>query len=245
MNKSKHIDWKKYTRALLLGAPLLVLVTACHSDFGPSPMPTGYKYHHDVYKAPPGPEPVFKKWQHDMEIHDQCFKEKICLPRDQMPVMIDDGFGGAHMVFDSAWDNAAHELTGRLLSGLGQVHETAYIRPPVNAEEYSFARALMRAMETFGMQVSSIQGAGPYVMDYQLMPAGTAGTRVTLWLKASGLVAGEQSGTFDAVGTGRAAPLMSVPDPALQLHPAPAPQADLQPQHLLPPQQQGADDVPY
>lgn len=47
-------------RIALLAAPLLI--AAC-SDNGPWPMPTGYTYEHGLYKAPPGPKPVYKKWE--------------------------------------------------------------------------------------------------------------------------------------------------------------------------------------
>jgi|GEM_PF-1875922 len=40
---------------------LPVGLAACSSDFGPFPMPTGYTYHHDTYKAPPGPEAVDRR----------------------------------------------------------------------------------------------------------------------------------------------------------------------------------------
>lgn len=42
---------------LTMAALPLVVLAGCSSESGPWPMPTGYAYHNNPYKAPPGPEP--------------------------------------------------------------------------------------------------------------------------------------------------------------------------------------------
>lgn len=41
-----------------------LLLGACTSDYGPYSIPSGYTYHREEYKAPPGPEPTYQNWDH-------------------------------------------------------------------------------------------------------------------------------------------------------------------------------------
>ena len=67
---------KSFFVAALL-APLVLV--GCGSSFGPFAMPTGYTYHGQTYKAPPGPEPYFKKLERDVAES----KERVPLPNDE------------------------------------------------------------------------------------------------------------------------------------------------------------------
>lgn len=44
-------------RTFVFSLPLFLALGGCSGTTGePTYMPSGYTYHHDVYKAPPGPE---------------------------------------------------------------------------------------------------------------------------------------------------------------------------------------------
>ncbi len=104
----------------LLTAPVLLAGCTEITTSGPRarPMPTGYTYHHDEYKAPPGPQPVFKKWEYKNGVREEP---------QPMPMQLDGQstgnvrkprrlrrrswrcvVGGG----DSSWQQAADELNG-------------------------------------------------------------------------------------------------------------------------------------
>ncbi|HEY8191258.1 MAG TPA: hypothetical protein VIG74_02445, partial [Alphaproteobacteria bacterium] len=116
-----------------LVAPLL-LAAGCTSDFGPWPMPTGYAYHHSEYHAPPGPEPVFKKWE------KKYMNNGTDNAGTMAPMNIDTHFSddttAAPVIASVApatdlqvWQSAADELARRLFGDFGRPNEAVYLQP--------------------------------------------------------------------------------------------------------------------
>ena len=109
-------------RVLLLGLPLFL--TACHSDLGPFPMPSGYAHHGKEYKAQDGPEPVLKKIQH-MRVAQSTNQTSDAVSADM--VMNTD----AVMVVPvgAGWDDAARDLVMRMIDNFGKPVEPVYVQP--------------------------------------------------------------------------------------------------------------------
>lgn len=148
-------------RVLLLGAPLFL--AACHSDFGPYPMPSGYIHHDKLYKAPPGPEPVLKKIEHGhIEPAAKPGCEPCAMPQAQAePVMA--------VAPDEAYSHAAHDLMTRLVNDFGQPAEPVYLRPATDApHEMHLEKALRAAMAEKGMTVAPAPGLGPFTLNYNV-----------------------------------------------------------------------------
>ncbi len=222
--------------ALLLGAPLFL--TACHSHFGPYPMPSGYTYHERQHKAPPGPEPVLKKIEHmeparsvDGHHHKDC--PETC------PEMYNghhhmSSHGGMHatpaatvtigepLMASGPWDNAAQDLVRRLVNGFGTPVEPVFIRPADmgSASEIAMERALRGAMTQSGFTLAPAPGMGPYTLHYAATPLQVGdGSRmmVTITLAGDNGAVAEESGIY-AVGS----PRVMAPPPAPHEHGGPA-----------------------
>src|SRR5690554_1255191 len=103
-------------RVFLLGAPLML--AACHSDFGPYPMPTGYHYHDRLPPTPPGPEPVMKKIKHmrTPESIDRMAGTKCspCAAPAPSAAPMADPPAPVAAISAGEWDFAANDLVRRL-----------------------------------------------------------------------------------------------------------------------------------
>lgn len=199
-------------RILLLGAPLML--AACHSDYGPFPMPSGYMHHDKEHKAPPGPEPVLKNIEH-MKVphsvddphahphdHDHHAKHKAMMGDHHEPVQMAATMEmGAGMEVDSSWNMAAHDLVGRLVDGFGQPTEPVYVRPAdaASAAEMNLEKALRGALTQRGFNVAPAPGMGPYTLHYAASHLGVGdGTRMMITVSITGSegALAEESGIY-------------------------------------------------
>ncbi len=202
-------------RILLLGAPLFL--AACHSDFGPYPMPSGYTHHDQLYKAPPGPEPVLKHIEHG---HIPQSTKPGCAPCGPSA----QGSMPAEMIMAAppgdAFTYAASDLIARLVADFGQPAEGVWLQPAgLSPLERDLENALRGAMMAKGFNVAAGPGMGPYTMTYAASPLGVGdGSRmmvtVTLSAAADGAVH-EVSGIYAL-----AASAMAVPAPMVMQEPA-------------------------
>ena len=220
---ARNKDFFHTARILLLGAPLFL--TACHSDFGPYPMPSGYTYLDRAYKAPPGPEPVFKKLDHSTAPQSVKPGAENCPPETAMSTK-------ANMTNDMApppapgavssegeWGYAASDLIRRLVDGFGQPTEAIYLTPGQGtAAEMNIEKALRSEMAARGFNVATAPGMGPYTLDYHVQKLGIGdGSRsmVTITLNNKGEKVTEESGIYTLGGVAMAAPpqaMMAPPD---------------------------------
>lgn len=200
MVASQNKGFLNIVRVLLLGAPLML--AACHTDMGPYPMPTGYKYHGQTYKSPPGPEPVWKRIEHMNDPAPAPKKEKCgeCMDAAShsaaAPMMMDPGapVGGSYSM-------AAHDLITRLVDGFGQPVDPVYLHPAQSSGsvEMNLERALRDAMMQRGFNLAPRAGAGPFTLHYAVsgLNVGDAGRQmVTVTLMGPEGTLAEESGIY-------------------------------------------------
>ncbi len=205
---SKKKNFLNIVRLILLSAPLFL--TACHSDFGPFPMPSGYAHHNKEHKAAPGPEPVLKKIEHKIEtMHipqsiettNTNTKDNMMMATTQAPIPVN--IPAPMPPANSSWDHAVHDLLTRLVDGFGQPVEPVYINPanPVSQTEMNLEKALRLTMMQKNFNVAPAPGMGPFTMRYtasNLVGIGD-GSRmiVTLSLMAKDKKMAEESGIYE------------------------------------------------
>lgn len=191
---------------LLLAA--IVFLTNCTSDHGPWPMPTGYTYHNDKYKAPPGPEPVFKKWEMEHGMSQAPTPPRtIDTHLDNSPAV----GGGADMPVAASspigndprlWQSAADDLTGRLFAGFGKPAEALYIVPSDGSEDSRiFAAALRASLQQRGVPVADTQGGGSFALHTAIASVDGGGRRLlTVSLYNGPRKAAGESGLYNVTG---------------------------------------------
>lgn len=212
-------------RMVLVGAPLVL--TACHSDLGPFPMPTGYKYHDERYKAPPGPEPVFKKIKHDLQeefseeaADDKTECVKVCHDDEaalkeapapaMMPAMAPPPVAA---VREGEWDYAGNDLAMRLIDSFGRPTEPVYIRPAAMAADMELEKALRHALLDRGFNIAPAPGMGPFVLDYahHSLSVGEGNRHmINVVLTSRGESVAEVSGIYEI---GAPVPFQPMPEP--------------------------------
>ena len=200
---ARNKKFSHIARVLMLGAPLFL--AACHSDWGPHPMPSGYTHHDKLIKAPPGPEPVLKKIEHG---HIPPANDGKCSPCTSMPqATADTGM----LVVASApgvYSDAAHDLITRLAAEFGQPAEPVWLRPAAGSPaDMNLEGALRAAMAEKGFPMASGPGQGPFTLDYAARPLEVGdGNRmmVTITLATVAGAAQEVSGIY-TLGDGVAA----------------------------------------
>lgn len=202
-------------RIALFGAPLLM--AACTSDFGPYPFPSGYKHQNAEYKAPPGPEPVFKKWRHR---HDAPASAPQTAAQMGMPdgrAMHDDDAAMPAALPAGSWEVAAADLVDRLVRDFGHPTEGLYMEVRAStADEMNFENALRAAMAAEGFKIVQ-NGYAPFSVEYAVKPLGyleESRTMLSVVLKSGGRAATQASGVYAIDGAQQqpAAPV-SVPAP--------------------------------
>lgn len=193
----------------ILAALALTALAGCTSDFGPWPMPTGYTYHTAEYKAPPGPEPVFKKWE--MEQRKKKTQESEMVP--SMDTHFDDPASAAQVLPTETtytgndpqlWLDAANDLSARLFGKFGNPTEAVYLSPPgAGEEDQFFAAALRAALQERNIAVAMQPGMGPFTLRY--VAAGTGGgdgrMLLTITMQSGPQTLAEESGIY-TVGSG-------------------------------------------
>lgn len=202
-------------------AAAFVLLTGCTSDFGPWPFPTGYTYHNEEYKAPAGPEPVFKKWEAARKsnkkqgaaatpVLDTHFVDHKAVAVPQ-PVSVP----ASPAINDpQLWLSAANDLTGRLFTKFGKPTEPVYLSSPGMAEQDQFfAAALHAALQDQGVAIAAQPGTGPFAMHYKTSDIGGAGRLLLTITMQSGAQPplAEESGIYTVGGDGGAGIVSAAP----------------------------------
>lgn len=194
----------------MMTAAAFVLLTGCTSDFGPWPFPTGYTYHNEEYKAPAGPEPVFKKWEAArknkkkqdaapapvLDTHFAARKAKAA--QASAPVSPSPDTNDSQL-----WLSAANDLTGRLFTKFGKPTEPVYLPSPGAAEQDQFfAAALHAALQDQGAAIAAQPGAGPFSMHYKTNDTGSGEGRLllTITMQSGTQTLAEESGIYTVGG---------------------------------------------
>lgn len=228
---AQNNKFKTSVRVLLLGAPLFL--AACHSDFGPFPMPSGYTHHDKLYKAPPGPEPVLKKIEHshiapaEDEVKTECAP---CGPMAQADMIVAVPASGD-------FDHAAQDLITRLVNDFGRPAEPVYLRPASpDGMEMSLEKALRTAMADKGFTIAPAPGLGPFTLNYAISALGMGDgsrTMVTVSLTGADGVIQEVSGIY-ALGAPAPMPEPVVINEADDMEPATVPVTVVAPGEPMP-----------
>lgn len=132
------------TTILALGAA--VGLTAC-DHIGPTPMPTGYSYHNQKYKAPPGPDAVAP--------YDEI-TAPAPLPGQTAPMSADSS-----MATGVAWQPAFNEILTQIESKFGKLVDPVFVLPSGNAEADAALRSVLNER---GYHVAAQQGGAFYTM---------------------------------------------------------------------------------
>ncbi len=218
--------WLRLVQTTAVGIPLLMTV-ACASDYGPYPMPTGYKYHNEQFKTPPGPEPVYKKWKHRNEPREMCTKTLTGKCSHHTATAAPHDAPAAEMPGTAMWHQAAREMVARLTAKFGLATEGVYIEPEAGAAaDPAFEHALAEEFAGHGV-LRMHTGHAPFGVLYRITPPGSfSGDRVMVDARilSGGRTAAEASGAYHVPGyTPPMAPAMSVTE---VMDPAPAAPAD-------------------
>lgn len=142
--------------AALVSVPLLL--SACGKDWGPGPMPTGYTYQGDVYKAAPGPRPG--KFDDRLGTQD---KDVVPYHPGGHGTMLGQSGHEAGIYVVSTWSIVAQDLIDRMLVELGKPMETVYVVP---GDFPALEDALRQAMVNRTIPVSLRNGDGPFTLQY-------------------------------------------------------------------------------
>ncbi|MDB5490741.1 MAG: putative lipoprotein [Micavibrio sp.] len=185
-------------RLALLAAP--VALAACSS----TPMPTGYTYHNQIYKSPPGPEApkpakILKSGQDFMNMQGGGSGAGGMTP---------DGSGGytasANMDANGHWDSAADDLVAMILRDLGKPMEKVFIP---GADD--FVTALKASLVRHDIPVAVNPGDGPFVIEHDI-----AGPTATIHFFSNHDKILTESGHYPEAGkTDTMAPVTSLPTP--------------------------------
>ncbi len=219
---ARKTTFSNTVRILLVGA--CVSLAACHSDFGPHPMPSGYMHHGKAHKSPAGPEPVWRNIKHKMN-HEHT---KECKDMPNHPAHMTQAAPEtvamsaprpAPVVAGGHWDMAAQDLVSRMVAGLGQPAEPVYVRPanPTSDAEMHLEKALRGAMLQRNFDLAPAMGMGPYVADYAISPIQglSDGSRkmVSFSLSSHGQQVAQESGIYDLGPAMMPPAVQDMPDP--------------------------------
>lgn len=205
-------------KKLLAATASLALLAGCTSDFGPWPMPTGYTYHQEQYKAPPGPEPVFRKWEAELKKESNApvlpSLDTHLAPYQATVADVSAVHATAERNDPQLWLDAANDLAARLFTKFGKPTESVYIPPGGSAgDRQFFAAALHASLQEQGVTIAAAAGGGPFTLSYDIR--GTVGGRalLTVRLQSGPRTLAEESGSYFVGGSGGAASA-AAPSPA-------------------------------
>ncbi len=175
---TNHKTFRPLFRVLYVGALALpVFVSACATaDFGPNPMPTGYKYQNEEYKTPSGNEPADFS---ELGNRNRAADVEALAPQEAAmvepavsvdmnavqgapvaPVTVKASVGG--------WMEAARDLIGRMTRDLGTPTELVYLEPAAGVAHPGFEAALRMAMGEQGWKTVTGKGAGGFKLIYNI-----------------------------------------------------------------------------
>lgn len=200
-NKLKSFLKSLYIMAF--AAPFLL--TACAGSIEPGPMPSGYKYHNGVYKAPRGAEPGF--WERGpAEKNAQSTELAPIGSLTGSPTSGRQNYGendamSAEMM---AWLPASRELITRIKARLGYPVEPTFFEGMNGQSIPGFEMALKAATSEQGWPTAPSRGEGPFHLAYSAEPSDSSNSgrlmlKIRLTVSANNFVI-EESGVY-AIGT--------------------------------------------
>lgn len=139
-------------RLALLCAPV-ALVAACSS----TPMPTGYTYHNEVYKAPPGPEASRPAHIVDTNGMSQSGSMSATLSEEEQRRLAQGSTDA------EAFRGVADELVRMMLANFGRPMEPSFIN-----ESSPLTASLKASFAANGIPVAVNPGDGPFVIDHSI-----------------------------------------------------------------------------
>lgn len=204
----------------LLTAP--VLLAGCTQN-GPWPMPTGYTYHHDEYKAPPGPQPVFKKWEYKHGVREEPqpmpmqLEGQSVATAETAPVM-----AVSSSATTNSWQQAADELVSRMVAAFGRPTEAVWFEADTaSPDSINFDKVLRNALAAQKIGIADMPGASPFTLHYSVGDAGDSSGHLLLSivLMSGGQRVESESGMYKFTD---GAVMVSVPAPQSSATSAPA-----------------------
>lgn len=199
-------------RALMLSAALGVV--AC-TDSMSMQMPTGYTYHDQVYKAPPGPEANVKEAK---IIHvDTSRMNNMMTETVTMGSALPPGFDPNDPAIAAQLRLTADELIARLLRNLGRPMEPTYV-----LDSSPLTAALKDSMARNQLPIAANPGDGPFVIDHSI--SGTSAT-MTFYSNHDPVRTDEAPAVDDAPGSSHSAemPVDTTPADTTPVEAAPDP----------------------
>ncbi len=199
----------------LIAAPLAL--PACTSDWGVSPMPTGYKFTNAKSYSVPGNGPAPSL--------NYPGVAGVAAPQDAQPASGGDVATGAPMPVvdkaeaasaptatpaapavevgadDVAWNDAAKELLDGIEKSFGRIKDAVYVREalPGRSDEAAFAAAL--ASELAGRNYKAGEkDKAPFSLDYMIVGQAEGSTLISLTAYAQGKQIARQDGRFARPG---------------------------------------------
>jgi hypothetical protein len=138
-------------RFALLCAPVALM--ACSS----LPMPTGYTYHNEVYKAPPGPEASRPAKIVDTNGMSQTGSMSATLSEEEQRRLAQGSMDA------EAFRGVADELVRMMLTNFGRPMEPSFIN-----ESSPLTASLKASFAAHGIPVALNPGDGPFVIDHSI-----------------------------------------------------------------------------
>ena len=230
----------------LLTAP--VLLAGCTQN-GPWPMPSGYTYHHDEYKAPPGPKPVFKKWEYKHGVREepqpmptQLEGQSVATVPSPAPVMV------VSSTTTNSWQQAADELVSRMVAAFGRPTEAVWLEADNSSpDSINFDKVLRNALAAQKIGIADMPGASPFTLHYSVGDAGDSSGHLllSLVLMSGGQRVESESGMYKFSSSAAMEPAPSAGSEAASSSQAPALVIDSSPSGIYKsPEKTGmADDI--
>lgn len=97
----------KITRLFMLVLPVVLLSACSNNYFGPFSIPSGYAYHGEVYKAPPGPELILTD---DYEKPISFWSETDKVESVERSHIMDEGVLPDEPYYSKAYDNESYGM---------------------------------------------------------------------------------------------------------------------------------------
>ena len=181
----------------LLPALMLFILAGCCAEDGPWPMPSGYTYHNELYKAPPGPEAEdpFKKWGgmgRPMAADGGTIGVGRGVPPGDLS-LLDSQTVTRVVQTDEDWLAAAGHLLDQMIVNLGVLMEPVWLEPvPGIAPPHAaaFHAALQAGLQNREMVLAPRPGDGPFTLRFNAAPAsgGPGSMLMTIDLLTSRLI---------------------------------------------------------
>jgi hypothetical protein len=251
---SDQKTFRAVARLFLFAAPLAI--TACASNFGPTAMPTGYKYQVNQYRtsagevtpheypgqngpaaAPANMQPMAGNAM--APAADTSSSIPPAEPVMATPIEASANFAPADTAPAMAavevtpqWRSAAAELLSKLESGFGRLQDPVFLREAAPGQQGAaeFRQALTDALTARKYKIGADEKA-PFQMEYGVESQGPS-SQLSLAVFGQGRQLAKETGSFNMSAQGPVAAVVPMPVPAPSETPPPAPVAKAMEDHV-------------